>query len=71
MGIEERAAVAVAQFMLLRRARKERPNVTADVECTATLSFIHADQAPSPLHIGKGLASHQGQHAEALNEREE
>ena len=71
MGIEERAAVVVAQFTLLRRARKVRPIATAGVECTATLNSIHADPAPSPLHIEKGLASHPGQHVEAPNKREE
>jgi len=35
-----------------------RPNATASVECTATLRSIHADPAPSPLSIEKGLASH-------------
>jgi len=73
MGIEERTAVAVAQFTLLRRARKMWPNATVGVECTATLSSIHADPAPSLLYIEKGLSSHPGQHAQTqnLNQREE
>jgi len=60
MGIEERVAVAVAQFVLLRRARKVRANATAGVECTAPLSAVHEDPALSPLHIEKGLASTVG-----------
>jgi len=67
MGIEERTAVAVAQFTLLRRARQVRPNAT---ECTATLRSVHADPTPRPLRIAKGLASHPGQHAEVTNKRE-
>jgi len=42
MGIEERVAVADAQFTLLRRARKVRPNAKAGFECTATLRSIEA-----------------------------
>eukprot|EP00277_Geminigera_cryophila_P011659 CAMPEP_0179438804 /NCGR_PEP_ID=MMETSP0799-20121207/22489_1 /TAXON_ID=46947 /ORGANISM="Geminigera cryophila, Strain CCMP2564" /LENGTH=71 /DNA_ID=CAMNT_0021220691 /DNA_START=316 /DNA_END=531 /DNA_ORIENTATION=+ len=71
MGIEKRAAGAVAQFTLLRRARKVRPSATAGVECTATLRSIHTDPAPSPLHIEKGLASDPGQHSAAPNKRDE
>ena len=71
MGIEERVAVAVAQFVLLRRARKVRANATAGVDCTAPLSAVHEDPALSPLHIEKGLASHPGQHSAAPNKRDE
>ena len=72
-GDQKRVAVAVAQFALLCRARKVRANATVVIttECTAPLSSVHEDPAPSPLYIEKGLASHPGLHAEVPNKRAE
>jgi hypothetical protein len=65
MGIEERAAVAVAQFTLLSRARKVRPNATNKREEYAHAGdeavlrgemVVLALETPQRPHAASGLA---------------